>query len=1498
MRIKTPDNRPWLRRRACRQALAVTMLATIGVFAGGVARAAEPTPFFNGFETDLTGWATTGSPLTIVASGTGGITSASGGFHAIPTSGQFTRYAPAAVVNEFPSDGYSVRLDVYLNLAGGYANDTRFDWSSAFNKDNGVNFGRDFMFNGGFYNDGVAPGSGPRFVISASHNSPGWPKNPANDPFVLSSSGWYTFKHKFYNNGSGILAVDLSILDSSGNTLKTWTLSNPADLAGPTDVDPRYGWIITNTSSVISAFDNTRLRFNQPAVTLEASSPAAVGSTQTLFESGGAGTGDFVFSVGASTACSVSGDQLTITGTGSCVVTVTREGDDNYEPSDPSDPVTVVVTNDLEDETTGQTINGQTAKNVPYGTHVYGSTWSVVDEWATGRLMTPSPADDYDERVVDDGTGNIVWRLSNAVTGSGYSDQPNSPSALLPAGETGSSLWNDRGPNNAAPTGPATRANAATTTFSASLDFKSATGAAQPGLLVVLSAQPRQTNIRMTWLRISDTGSGFNLDFNDVQAGGSFVQTTVATGLSYSGWHHVEMFHEFVDGLNMDGSGNDIVKIVVDGVLVHTGTTWEGYYPTVLDTRLYAVDAVMFRVAGTAAPGTAGNGFFFDNVAIDNQPFRLDQPALTVNAASPVAIGSTQTLTTSGGAGTGEVKYSVGASTGCSVVDDQLTVNSGGSCVVTAAKAGDDDYKPSATSAPVSIGTGNNLVVNPITPVYDANNVTGVQADSAPGFGTGSLASNGVAKTDIYLTPAMLFGGPITLGDIQSIRYWTKKGTTHAIEPRDWYLAIYTNPFPGDVSTPGWYGDRIGTEPYFSASISDPINTWNQWASDGSSNTLRFFQSTAGAPGATLGSYTDPHWDTFVAGNSTGTAIPLAGHSILFLSVQTASNWAAGFTGQLDGLRIELTDGSVANVNFEFQCVADAECDTNGECTVDTCNVGDGTCSTAFLPSSTECRAVAGDCDVAENCTGGDVDCPVDGFVVGGTDCRAGSGDMCDPTETCTGVGPACPTDVITASGTACRTGSGDMCDPTETCTGVATTACPADVVLPNTTVCNAGSSDLCDVDQLCTGTAGEACPTDAVAPSGTVCRAGSGDMCDPTETCTGVADEGCPADVLLPDTTVCRAGSGDMCNPTEYCTGSPTAACPSDSYLASNAVCRADTGDCDVAENCPGTPAACPADAFEPSETLCTDDGDECTRDRCDGANACLHPPIVLAQTCNWLITGGSDTRAARARTREGAALVGDVCADKGEMGQASLTATDCVWALLGQDVKTLKVRPDAEMEGTATVVTAGGCVNGLKGVEVFATGMPSICPGDGLVTLAGGGSVDATGTDPRIDDCETARSQVGPDRALLDGLPATQDLGRLDCSDTAPCVIEADAGLNVIDIARMKVANFGVVTIDAQGNTDAVVILRIARGLKASGQTTFQLVGGAQPQNVLFYARTGKCDFGVKTVGAGALFCPEGKVRMKLQSEWDGALVGGRNIDIGDNSILVHVPFTGLAD
>jgi hypothetical protein len=66
-----------------------------------------------------------------------------------------------------------------------------------------------------------------------------------------------------------------------------------------------------------------------------------------------------------------------------------------------------------------------------------------------------------------------------------------------------------------------------------------------------------------------------------------------------------------------------------------------------------------------------------------------------------------------------------------------------------------------------------------------ATNVIGVADDHAPDYSLGSFAADGSGKTDMYFTPTALFEKDITLDDIESISYWTKKGENHVANPAD-----------------------------------------------------------------------------------------------------------------------------------------------------------------------------------------------------------------------------------------------------------------------------------------------------------------------------------------------------------------------------------------------------------------------------------------------------------------------------------------------------------------------------------------------------------------------------------------------------------------------------------------------------------------------------------------------------------------------------------------
>lgn len=203
----------------------------------------------------------------------------------------------------------------------------------------------------------------------------------------------------------------------------------------------------------------------------------------------------------------------------------------------------------------------------------------------------------YDQEVAGSavaGFGSQSLRISNAVTSGSFGDHTFSKELGEPAGESGKSY------------------------FEASWQFASTVpGAEQPGLSVVASPD-RGDGARMSWIQMADTPTGLAVNFYDYQdglnpgcSGSDFVFTEVATGLDRAVSHTIAVRMWFVPG-----AGNDVVQVLVDGTLRHTGTSWEDYFRSCEGNPTRNVDSILFRTGGTAAPATQGNGFLIDNLSL------------------------------------------------------------------------------------------------------------------------------------------------------------------------------------------------------------------------------------------------------------------------------------------------------------------------------------------------------------------------------------------------------------------------------------------------------------------------------------------------------------------------------------------------------------------------------------------------------------------------------------------------------------------------------------------------------------------------------------------------------------------------------------------------------------------------------------------------------------------------------------------------------------------
>src|SRR3989344_5682311 len=197
-------------------------------------------------------------------------------------------------------------------------------------------------------------------------------------------------------------------------------------------------------------------------------------------------------------------------------------------------------------------------------------------------------------------------RISNAVTSGCFGDMTFSKSLTDEAGETDAQ-------NGGMSDG--TRQNH----FEVEFDIRAMQLSEQPGLFLSVSPD-RGDGARMSYLGFEDTPGGIDVIFYDVQGVGdpaNFVPTTVSTDLSRATTHTAKFVIDFVDG-----PSNDVVEIYIDGVLVHTGTTWENYFryddEASAEQSPRITKTLIFRTGGPAAPATSGLGYLIDNVELSS----------------------------------------------------------------------------------------------------------------------------------------------------------------------------------------------------------------------------------------------------------------------------------------------------------------------------------------------------------------------------------------------------------------------------------------------------------------------------------------------------------------------------------------------------------------------------------------------------------------------------------------------------------------------------------------------------------------------------------------------------------------------------------------------------------------------------------------------------------------------------------------------------------------
>lgn len=218
--------------------------------------------YFQGFETNTDGW----NGATRASSGTNGITAADGSYYGIMAGdgSAYTFFDGAS--DTWPGD-FIAEIQVYLDP--NWSIGSGFDYSVSMLRSNG-DFLRDFIFHVGRVSDGrlLVNGDNNSYVGQCSGYDLNTGANPCINDFILeggtpyqvTTAGWYTLQHVFRDD-AGVLAVDLNLLDASGNVVWTTTRSDPNDIIDGTGAvvgGHDYGWFVFSTAPNLAA-DDVRL---------------------------------------------------------------------------------------------------------------------------------------------------------------------------------------------------------------------------------------------------------------------------------------------------------------------------------------------------------------------------------------------------------------------------------------------------------------------------------------------------------------------------------------------------------------------------------------------------------------------------------------------------------------------------------------------------------------------------------------------------------------------------------------------------------------------------------------------------------------------------------------------------------------------------------------------------------------------------------------------------------------------------------------------------------------------------------------------------------------------------------------------------------------------------------------------------------------------------------------------------------------------------------------
>jgi len=471
-----------------------------------------------------------------------------------------------------------------------------------------------------------------------------------------------------------------------------------------------------------SATTVTIVKATQSAVSLTSTS-GTYNTNILLTASGGTGTGSYSFSVSdpGSSGCSIAmGPSLTSSSAGSCTVTVTRAGDNNYEPrssaatlvtfaKDTQNALTLLDTSgDLYSGITLSVSGGSGTGTVSYSVTSGSASCSITSGVVNARyagtcsLTTTKAADiNYFQKQITN-TLTFIKATQSSIQVTSTSGTYGTPVQLAVTGGSGSGALS----------------------YSVS-DTGSASCVVSGTQLTFTSAGTCRVTATRDADNIFDARSSASTTITIDRANQTPLSVATSTG-------------DLLTGIILavtGGGGTGVVSTSVTSGIANC---------------TLAAGVVTARNFGTCSLSIskAGDMNFFSASGTVTLTFAKALPVMgTVSSPTSSALGTGITLAYTGGTGNGTVTYTLVSpgTAGCSITNGVLNATSGGKCTVTITKQGDDTYTDQVVTTEFTF-VDNSIASTTTTTVAQARAVGVVTTTTSTSTSTTSTTSTLPAK--------------------------------------------------------------------------------------------------------------------------------------------------------------------------------------------------------------------------------------------------------------------------------------------------------------------------------------------------------------------------------------------------------------------------------------------------------------------------------------------------------------------------------------------------------------------------------------------------------------------------------------------------------------------------------------------------------------------------------------------------------------------------------